>query len=205
MRNHILISAVALSALALGIGLWAWQQRQPPAQLYASATVLQAPRPLPDFALTDQSGAPFNSGRLRGSWHLLFFGFTHCPDVCPNTLGLLHAVSEQMKLDAGGPALQTVFISVDPARDKPQQLSAYVRYFDPGFLAATGPVDELKKLTDALYLPFSYTAIDSKGDYSVDHSGSLVLLNPQGQAVAYFTPPFKLDAVVGDLRQLTRS
>jgi protein SCO1/2 len=193
-----LLSILAAAALATGYVLHVRQQ-QPAA--VTGATVLATPRPLPAFSLTQASGQPFTRENLRGGWHLLFFGYTHCPDVCPNTLGLLHAVSAALK-QRGRPDLGIVFISVDPGRDRPEVLGPYVRYFDPGFLAATGPDEQLEKLTRALYIPYSRDSAGSDGNYEVQHSGALVLLNADAQAVAYFSPPLQLDALVAGLQQL---
>ncbi|MGH8561451.1 MAG: SCO family protein, partial [Nevskiales bacterium] len=89
--------------------------------------------------------------------------------------------------------------------DNTATLKSYIEYFNPGFVAITGSEPELRKLTDALYMPYSYAPTGQGDDYSVEHSGALVLINPQGQAAAYFSPPLKVGPIVNDLRELVKS
>jgi protein SCO1/2 len=204
MSRVLLIPVVAALSLLLGIGFWYWQSLRPAAPVAnhaGAATVLSEPRPIPAFALTDHKGRTFGPAQLRGQWSLIFFGFTRCPDICPNTLGLLQAVNSALGQTGAAP-LQIVFISVDPKYDNTEALKSYVEYFDPAFVAATGAERELQKLTGALYMPYTYVPTGRNGDYTVEHSGSLVLLNPQVQAMAYFSPPLQLRPIVNDLRKL---
>jgi protein SCO1/2 len=204
MNKTLLVLGFAAFSLLLGVLLWSWQQSQRAEQRLPgvqAATVLPEPRPIPDFSLSDQDEGAFGLAQLRDHWSLLFFGFTRCPDICPNTLGLLQAVNAALKQE-GEAALRVVFVSVDPEHDKPAALKSYIEYFDPAFTAVTGPEDELQKLTGALYMPFVYVPIGDGSDYTVEHSGSLVLLNPQGQVTAYFSPPLQLQPIVNDLRTL---
>jgi protein SCO1/2 len=207
MSRQILILSLAALAFLSGVALWSWRgpgvTAPAPAQ-HGAATLLPGPRAIPDFHLTDHREQGFGPAQLRGQWSLLFFGFTRCPDICPNTLGLLHAVNAELKRAGGTDALRVVFISVDPAHDSPAALKNYVEYFDPAFIAVTGAEPELRKLTDALYVPFTYVPAGKDGDYTVEHSGALVLLNPRGQAVAYFSPPLQAGPIARDLRALLK-
>lgn len=196
--------AVAAVALALAAGAAAgvyWLQpgggAVPDTQ---AATVLDAARPLPKFELVDGRGEAFDRERLTGAWHLLFFGFTHCPDVCPTTLSKLAAVKDA--LAQSGAAPEVVFVSVDPRRDDPATLHNYVSYFDPGFVGVTGSLEQLRRLTGALYLPFSYVGDTATDDYVVEHSAALVLVDPQARARAYFTPPHDASRIAMDLKRL---
>ncbi|MGH8453652.1 MAG: SCO family protein, partial [Nevskiales bacterium] len=115
MRKLFFILGFAAMPLVLGAALWSWQQsskvesRLPDAQ---AATVLPQPRPIPAFNLTDHNGGAFGPSQLKDKWSLLFFGFTRCPDICPNTLGLLQAVSSALKQEGKSDDLQVVFVSV---------------------------------------------------------------------------------------------
>lgn len=205
MQRSILVLGLAVSSLALGAALWAWQQSRTaasPGAANRAATVLSEPRPLPDFQLIDAGGRAFGVGNLREQWSLLFFGFARCPDVCPNTLGLLNAVNRSLQQDGTLPPFRVVFVSVDPGHDSPEQLKSYVEYFDPSFSGVTGPESELQKLTGALYMPYAYVPVGDGGDYTVEHSGALVLVNPRAEAVAYFSPPLQLKPIVAELRSL---
>lgn len=199
----VIAAALALAAgLALGRFLLSPDGGEDPGT--TAATILPQPRPLPDVRLTDADGDAFGRQQFAGDWHLLFFGFTHCPDVCPNTLGLLAAVDERIAASGAQPP-QTVFVSVDPRRDDPAALRAYLDYFDSGLIGLTGELDQIRRLTGALYLPFDYSGDVESGEYTVDHSAALVLVDPEARAVAYFTPPHDPAALAADLRRLTRT
>ncbi len=198
MKTLLTVAALACAALALGLAVWFWQHGSAGGMELVVATRLDTPRALPALQLQDQNAARFGRREFEGRWHLLFFGFTHCPDICPNTLGLLKQVRRELN-DSG---LRVVFISLDPQRDTPARLKNYVQYFDPEFVGLTGDEQALRQLSAALYLPYAMTAPDAQGGYSVDHSASLVLLNPAAEVVAYFSAPHEPKLLVADLRKL---
>ncbi|MGH8241302.1 MAG: SCO family protein, partial [Steroidobacteraceae bacterium] len=143
-----LAALVAIVAVAAGILSARWlMQRQAGAQLgVTTATVLAPPRPVPPFALVDQDNRPFDTQRLRGGWTLLFFGFTSCPDACPTTMAALAQTNKLLADLPGALRPRVIMISVDPERDTPERLGAYVKAFDPTFVGATGAkaaIDEL--------------------------------------------------------------
>lgn len=159
------------------------------------------PRVIADFALVDKQGEPYALERWKGAASLVFFGFTHCPDICPGTLGLLSAVSAE--LEARGfdrDRLQLHFISVDPERDSPQMLARYVDFFDPQMQAATGPHAQLAALTRQLGILYSIQdhEPDSRA-YSVDHSASVLLIDADGRLAGAFPAPHDADAMVESL------
>ena len=164
-------------------------------------TLLEPARSIPDLALIDDTGAPFTLAQLRGGWSLLFFGFTHCPDICPNTLVILNAVHAQLKQSENVATPRIIFVSVDPQRDTPQKMQDYVQYFDDSFVGVTGEITQIKKLTSALYLPFDHIENDD-GSTTVEHSAALVLVNPQGRARAYLTPPHAPQKLADDIRKI---
>lgn len=208
MKNPVLILALALSGGALLLGLWSWQQwnhnRTASHTDWAVATVIPKGRLLPPVTLIDQDGQPFHFAQVAGQWRMLFFGFTHCPDICPNTLALLKAVKDSLVAEQY-PELQMILVSVDPQRDNPDKLRDYVRYFDPKMLGLTGEEASLQTLTAGLYLPYQVGEADMHGNYSVDHSASLVLVSPDNQVRAYFSAPHQIDALLTDLRRLLKS
>ncbi len=196
MRRALFITA-ASGAFALGLGTsYLWQQgSQAPA--LERATLLEASaKALPSFSLIDQEGAPFSNDRLKRRWTLMFFGYTHCPDICPLTLNELKGMYVRL---AGTPYpqdTQVVFVSVDPQRDSPQQLKRYVQYFDAHFLGVTGSEPELLKLTRALGI--YYAANGSGKDYLVDHSAAIVLIDDRGQNRALFSAPHEAAVLARD-------
>ena len=142
-----------------------------------TATVLPEPRTISEFNLIDFNGEAFTLDHLKGKWNMIFFGYTSCPDICPIALNSMvevnKAFSSKLKEQ-----VQTIFISVDPQRDTPAHLKEYVNFFNPDFLAATGEDTELRALTKQLALSYTIRPPDDKGDYLVDHSSYLIIVNP---------------------------
>ncbi len=200
------VLAVALGAMALVGGILSavyFGNNGAASTNISSGTLLQNPRTLPSFTLTDEKGQPFTQQNLLGHWTLMFPGFTYCPDVCPTTLGLLKTVQAQLGDQAS--KLQVVLFSIDPQRDTPEVLQRYVSFFSPGFKGVTTPEPGLQQLAAALGVAYIKVPGDVEGDYTMDHSSALVLLNPQGQLAGYFTPPFQVDALVKDLNSLLQT
>lgn len=200
--NALILGTVAAVAAVAGLVVanFMFQPDPVPGVKIASGTLLPAPRPIPEFTLQATDGQPFTRARLDGKWSVVFVGFTHCPDICPTTMGLLKAV--HAKLAESGQSLQVVLLSVDPERDTLGALKQYVTSFDPTFLGATGPNTELDKLAAAMGFVYMKSPGATPETYNVDHSSALILVNPQGQVAGYFTPPFKVDPLVTDLRGL---
>jgi len=147
-------------------------------------------RPLTPFQLVDQNSQPFDLDRLRGRWTFLFFGYTHCPDICPATLSLMGTVSKLAR-EAGVPPqeVQIVFVTVDPARDTPTRLAEYVGYFGRDFLALSGPLQDLNRLTRQLGILHYRAEPDARGDYLVDHTAGVLLIDPKARWAGLFGPP----------------
>ncbi|MFC6633925.1 SCO family protein [Microbulbifer taiwanensis] len=151
------------------------------------AVKLERPRILDNFELLADSGSAFRTESLNGRWTLVFFGFTHCPDVCPTTLATLNnfyqALDEQTRADT-----DILLVSVDPKRDRPEQLRDYVRYFNADFRGVTGEFLSLKRFANQLNVPFNKVPLDD-GNYTIDHGSQVVLINPRGHYHAFFKAP----------------
>ncbi|MGD2117624.1 MAG: SCO family protein [Chromatiales bacterium] len=179
--QNLIIAAAAVAALLGGYYLGNLASNK---QLeFKTATLLPEPKALQDFKLIDYDKEPFNLDRLKGHWNLLFFGYTNCPDICPTALASMAQVDNQLaNIDRGlHEKTQVIFVSVDPQRDTPEHLKQFVSFFNPDFLAATGEQEQLKALTQQLSLQYRLQTPDEKGDYLVDHSSWLVIINPEGQ------------------------
>lgn len=159
----------------------------------ASGTWLPDAKPVVDFHLIDSRGRPFTRAALVGHPTLVYFGFTHCPDECPDTLAALARVKKQAQL----PGLQVLFVTVDPERDTPAVLAGYLRHFDPGFVGLTGDPGEIRRLAASLGIGITRINLPG-GGYDFDHTMAILLLNAGGREVGVFTPPF-------DVRQLAQS
>lgn len=152
--------------------------------------LFETPRDPGDFSLVDQQGQAFTPARLEGTWTLLFFGFTHCPDVCPTTLSFLAELHRQLETTEAANT-QVVMVTVDPARDTPETLATYVPYFHPDFVGVTGEFMNILSFAQAFNAPFRKVTADD-GSYSMDHSANVVLINPRGDFHGFFRAPLDL-------------
>lgn len=153
------------------------------------AIVFDTPRRFDDFTLRNQKGEPFTREDFVGQWSLVFFGFTHCPDICPTTMAELDRLMGKLPADIAEDT-QVVLVSLDPARDTPEVLAEYVGYFDPAFTGVTGDFLTLRRFANQVNVAFNKVTIGD--DYTVDHSGNIVLINPRGDYHGFFKPPFEL-------------
>ena len=166
----------------------------------ANILLLPRERPIPQLELIDQDGQPFSTSSLQGRWHILFFGFTACPDICPTTLSDMRRLLSQLPPETRE-QLQVVLVSADPARDTPEQLKDYLSYYRAGFSGLTGDMEQLLRLSRALGLPF-VPARETEGDYSVSHSGNLALVAPDGSLRGHIRAPLKLEGLQRTLPQI---
>jgi protein SCO1/2 len=192
---------VAIVALVLGLTvnrvLSGKGQGDQTALIDAGVILLPQSRDVPNLKLTDQDGQPVELDSLKDKWTLLFFGYTFCPDICPTTLAQLRQIKSELPKKAVD-RLRIVLVSVDPNRDTPQQLKQYLGYFDKQFLGLTAPVDTLQKLANAVSIPFIPADI-SKPNYTVDHSGNLALLGPDGTQRGFIRGPLNNQKLVAQL------
>lgn len=161
------------------------------------------PKPLPDFILEGVDGRSISNSDWRGRWRLVFFGFTHCPDVCPTTLATTKAALAQLKAQRPDADIAVSFVSIDPERDLPAQLGAYVAFFDPTFEAATGSPEQLLNLTLSMGVMYVKVATgEGPQDYTMDHSASLMIIDPQARLLGLMRPPHQADVMAADLATL---
>jgi protein SCO1/2 len=200
IRFILLAAAVAVLSAAAGFSLWQLQQIRSAPPL-ASLKVLPEPRVLADFALVDQAGQPFSLERLRGRWSLLFFGFTHCPDICPGTLYDLGRVHQALnEADQDLEEHQVAFVSVDPERDTPERMAEYVSFFDPDFLGITGELKQISPLALRIGVAYRIEPHEPGSEnYAVDHSASVFLIDPQARLHGVFPSPHDPELMIQDL------
>ena len=192
------MSVGAIAVVAALAGLYVHRMlSQPAVPSLESGTSLPQPRALPEFNLVDTSGAPVSPATLRGHPTLVFFGFTHCPDVCPTTLALLASVQKQ----AGIPGLKVALITVDPERDTPEQLGRYIASFRGDFIGLTGSAPEIVKATKGFGVAAARVEL-AGGNYTMDHSAAVFSLDSQARIVAIFTPPLSAAALTRDVARL---
>ncbi len=200
-RSFVWLILIAAFAAALGLWFGSRQFGSPRSPRLESAVLYPQPRNVPDFELTRVDGRPLTLSDWHGRWTVVYFGYASCPDVCPTTLASFKQAWKELGDGGLHERVGIDFISVDPQRDTPERLGPYVAFFSPDFVAATGSDEQLTGLTRSLGLLYSRsTAAD--GTIQVDHSGSAVIIDPQGRLVGIFRPPFAPAALARDLAVL---
>ena len=191
--------AIVLLVLALltGIGLALTLVAPPAPSVPQTATVLPQPAELPEFSLIDSSGSERSRELFLDGWHLLFFGFTHCPDICPMTLATLSSAQRELAAAGTEDIPRIVLVSVDPERDTPEVLGEYIGHFGDGHVALTGPEPALRELTGPLHIYFNKVALED--GYTMDHSSVVLLVDPEGRFHSLFSGPHTVDNFVHDL------
>ena len=189
VRNTVII---ILTFIMLVVWGFVWRINQPVIMSNEElringAVVLNTPRIFSDFELVDHRGEVFNQEHLQDVWTIVFFGFTHCPDICPTTLAILNDTYSKLK-ERERERMQIVMISIDPERDSVEKLAEYVPYFNNEFIGVTGNKHLIKRLTAELNVAYNKVPLDSD-DYTVDHSTQLVLINPKGHYHGFFKAP----------------
>jgi protein SCO1/2 len=211
-RSTLLVIAAAFAA---GLGLYAaqrWLGVAPPQRAPATAPrpalnavrLFDAPRSLPPFSLDLAGGGTATPTSLAGHWTLVFLGFTHCPDVCPTTLAELAKAQAQWRALPAPTRPRLLFLTVDPERDTPALVGDYARFFSPDTLAASATPDQLARAAAALGLVYMMVPT-AGGDYTMDHSATLVLLDPQGREAGVVRPPLDWKPIADDLATLSTS
>ena len=173
------------------------------ALLDAGIVLLPQSRSLPGLSLTNQDGQAQAMDQLKGQWSLLFFGYTFCPDICPATLAQLRQLKGMLPAETQA-QLRVVLVTVDPHRDNAEQLKKYLGFFDPAFMGLTGAQEDLQKLAGAVSIPY-IPADTSKENYTVDHSGNLVIIGPDGSQRGFIRAPLNNDKLAAQLPQLLLS
>ena len=208
MKRVLFTLALALSGV---FGVWYGfstpkELSSPASPELDSATVLNPSKPMDPFSLVDTDGKTFTQNALLGHWTLMFFGYADCPDVCPKTLATMSELwnllpSEDQKPDA----LRLLFISLDPKSDTPAKLKAFLMRFHPSFQGLTGDENTIQTLSKACSI---YSWRDPKNQEGkpkiIDHSATLLLINPQGRIHALFSPPHQAQKIAEDLRTILK-
>ena len=164
---------------------------------------LAQPRPVTSFTLQNHLEEPVDVDSLKGRISAIFFGFTHCPDVCPTTLSILNMATEKLKNPP-----QVILVSVAPERDTPALLSQYVTGFNKSFIAYTGSVDQVRQFARQLDAKFEKSALLSEQPggtmWSVDHTANIVIVNKQGEYQGMIRPPHNVASIETILELLER-
>ncbi len=213
-KIHIgLLFIIALISAAMGSWFYSTMQNGTTGNLVPvppglESIALNRAFPLSEFHLIDHNDKLFSDKNFQGKWSFVFFGFTHCPDICPTTLTTMQQVWKDIEQKSTSKKLaypkQLVFVTVDPNRDLPAKLKSYVEYYNPEFVGVTGPLIEITKLTKQLGVLYAYDNHGkSDGSYSVDHSAQIYLIDPNANLRAIFSAPHSASKISNNFLTMT--
>jgi protein SCO1/2 len=195
-RRRWIAAAVAAVLVSLAAAGWWGSLREPPksvsryVEVAHGAYLLPKPDGIAAFDLVRHDETKFDNAALKGHWTFLIFGYTSCPDFCPTTLLAFQALHERLAASPDGVRdVQFAMVSVDPERDTAQLLAAYVTQFNPAFVGVTGSSAQVALLADSVGADYHKHPPTTGGHYVVDHSTSVLLVNPEGQVRGVFAPP----------------
>ena len=164
------------------------------------AYFIDPPRQLAEFQLMDDSGDIFLPDQFKDKWNILFFGFTYCPDICPLTMKQMSDVKQS--LGENSEKIRFFLVSVDPDRDKPENLRIYLDNFDTEFKGLTGEIDQIYRFSTQVNAPFFPVVNNPDPNYTVDHSGSLVFISPEANYAGFFRAPHDTNKITKALASL---
>ncbi|XP_044139351.1 protein SCO2 homolog, mitochondrial [Bufo gargarizans] len=185
LRTRLLVSCI-IGGAAVGIWQYLRWEKQEKKKLERIEQLRTLAVGQGDFSLTDHKGQPCCKKDLKGKWVLMYFGFTHCPDICPDELQKLSAAVSLLDKDSTLPPVLPVFVSVDPERDNVAALAKYVSEFHPRLKGLTGTEEQIKAVAQAYRVYYSVGPRDEDNDYIVDHTIIIYLLNPDGLFTDYY-------------------
>jgi len=156
------------------------------------------------FNLNSTDGTEFTQESFLGRWSFLFFGFTTCPDTCPTTLKVMATAQNEIRKSELGNSTQVIFVSVDPGRDSIGKMKPYVEYFDPTFKGGTGSIDALNVLTNQLGVFHIRNEPDESGNYDVEHSAAIIVVDPDGRRVGILSTPHAPGNIVNQFQEIRK-
>jgi len=165
------------------------------------SSVVSPPRPLNEFQLVDSDERPFTARNLVNHWTFIVFGFTYCPDICPSTLAVLTEFREALTREfTDAQDVNIILVTVDPERDTPAILKQYVQHFDPHFMGLSGTDAQIRSLANQLGAFYEITNRNASEGYTVSHSASLYLIDPQARHYATYVAPLEAASIAQRLK-----
>lgn len=197
LAASILVLAIVIGSITLGFITSKFSSQQTITSETPQIPGLFWPNPkqLGQFNVLDQNNQSFGLSGFENKWSLLFFGFTHCPDICPITLNLMKQAEEIISEREELANTQFIFVSTDPKRDTPEAMKTYINYFNPDFIGLTGE-PQIESLNRQIGVVSILGEPDENGDYTVDHSASMFIIDPKGRIVGKLSPPHVLNNTI---------
>jgi len=155
----------------------------------------------PEFTLTDQDGSKVSLSDFKDKVVLIFFGYTHCPDICPMTMSVMNEVVDQLGDQAD--QVQVIFVTIDPERDTQEKLKSYMPYYNENFIGLTGSLEEIDKVADDYNIFYSKEEVNSTSQYLMGHNSSVLLITPDGEIFLRYAQN-KMDpvSIAGDIGRI---
>ncbi len=194
---RILIGMLFVIVLLWGIILYVYLDNNSKADYYGIVYEREAP----EFTLTDQDGDQISLSDFKDKVVLIFFGYTHCPDICPMTMSVMSNVVDQLGDQAD--RVQVVFVTVDPERDTQQKLKSYIPYYNENFIGLTGTPEEIDKVADDYNVYYSKEEVESSSEYLMGHNSSVLLITPDGEIFLRY-PQNRMDpaSITSDIKRI---
>ncbi|KAM5335915.1 protein SCO2 homolog, mitochondrial isoform 1-T2 [Glossophaga mutica] len=200
LRTRLLVTALFGAGLG-GAWLALRTEKEKLRQQRRTEALRQASVGQGDFSLLDHRGQARRRADFQGQWVLVYFGFTHCPDICPDELEKLVQVVRQLEAEPGLPPVQPVFITVDPERDDVAAMARYVQDFHPRLLGLTGSSEQVAQVSRSFRVYYSAGPKDEDQDYIVDHSIAIYLLSPDGLFTDYYSRTRSAEQIADSVRR----
>ncbi|KAL8222661.1 UNVERIFIED_CONTAM: Protein sco2 mitochondrial, partial [Gekko kuhli] len=185
LRTRLLVTLLFGGGI-VAVWLYVWREKAQREKLRRIEELKKVAVGQGDFRLVDHTGRPRSKADFKGRWVLLYFGFTHCPDICPESLERMSQAVELLDREAGLPRVQPLFVTVDPERDDVAAVAKYVREFHPRLLGLTGTPEEVREAGRAYRVYYSAGPKDEDDDYIVDHTVIIYLLGPDGLFLDFY-------------------
>ena len=193
----ILLGMLVIILLLWGIILYVYLDQNTKSDYYGMVYEREAP----EFTLTDHDGSKVSLSDFKDKLVLIFFGYTHCPDICPMTMSVMNNVVDQLGDQAE--QVQVVFVTIDPERDTQEKLKSYVPYYNENFIGLTGTPEEIDKVADDYNIFYSKEEVESASGYLMGHNSSVLLITPDGEIFLRYTQN-RMDSVsiAGDIKRI---
>lgn len=204
-NSTLIFVAVIIIAVALGLYFKQKESSKSHVNTYQNLIMLPKPKELGDVTFLANDGSKFNATNLTGQWTILFFAFTHCPDICPSTLHTLGKVKKELENQELWDAFQLAMVTVDPERDSIDRLNQYVPFYDPSFIGLRGELTYTEKFAKNLGILFFKGEVQDNGGYDVDHGASLILIDPNGKYAGVIPAPHKQETLAADLAKVAKT
>lgn len=203
-NTTLLFIGIAIAAILIGFYVQTGSNKPKALPEFAKTIILPNTKEItyPDF--TDHTGKPFNKDNFLGKWSIVFFGFTNCPDICPTTMQTLKEVKKSLVQSSAWHNYQTIMVTVDPEVDDSERLNNYVPFFDPEFIGLTTDKETTAQFAKQLGILFIKRQTEGANNYEVDHSASIILIDPEGRWAGVISAPHKADTISADLKKLAQ-